>query len=109
MQCIKVFGWNERHDEQQPFCQTACQVCDIIGFFTSIAMRGVQQQVVADHEHDEDQHLGRHIERLAARKEEGRQRQAEEADQQQRREQPGARQIVGEDAVQHQPALRATG
>ncbi len=61
-----------------------------------------QQQVVAGHQHDEDQDLGGHIERLGARKDEGRQRQAQQAGDQQRRQQPAAREVVGEEATDHE-------
>jgi hypothetical protein len=37
-----------------------------------------QQQVVAGHQQDEDQHLGRHAQRLAAREQEGRQGQRDD-------------------------------
>ncbi|MNR55650.1 hypothetical protein D3C85_1760600 [compost metagenome] len=64
-----------------------------------------QQQVEAGHQGHEHQHLGRHVERLHAREQERRERQAKEQDDQQRGKPAAAREVVGEQSVKHQILL----
>ena len=60
-----------------------------------------EQQIVAGHQHDEDQDLRRDVKRLRAGKNEGRERQSKQDRQQDGQQHAAARQVVGQQARDH--------